>query len=360
MYVDRSHEAAPRIDSQGYSEEIVDRMIYSTQDVHPRERLSYWREVATRGYVEHDFEPGQGQAFNGTVKIATLPGLALTRFEADIARVSRSERSAARADAGDMLLCMHRRGELAISQDGRDTVVADRALFLLDPLRPFDIQLKSHSSNVVVKVPRAVLEARVGNTGSLTARAIDHSNGVAALTMGLLDMLPDLAESLDDIAGLKVAEQLLDLAALALTSEHSKITALSSSRATASLRLKATIERLLIEPGLKPERVAAETGISIRYANDLLAEEHSSIERYVNTRRLERCRAALEDAAQSHRSIGEIAFKWGFSDLSHFGRRFKGKFGLTPTEYRRQAELVAAERQAQTQRPVILGFHEVV
>ncbi len=33
-------------------------------------------------------------------------------------------------------------------------------------------------------------------------------------------MLPDLAESLDDIAGLKVAEQLLDLAALALTSEQ--------------------------------------------------------------------------------------------------------------------------------------------
>lgn len=333
-------------------------MIFSTQDVHPRERLSYWREVATRGYVEHDFEPGQGQAFNGSVKIATLPGLALTRFDADTARVSRSERSAARADANDMLLCMHVQGELGISQDGRDTVLTERALFLLDPLRPFDIQLKSHASNVVVKVPRAVLEARVGNTGNLTARAIAPSNAVAALTMGFLDMLPDLAESLDDIAGLKVAEQLLDLSALALTSEHGKITALSSSRATALLRLKATIERLLIEPGLKPERIAAETGISIRYANDLLAEDNSSIERYVNERRLERCRAALEDAAQSHRSIGEIAFKWGFSDLSHFGRRFKGRFGLTPTEYRRRAEIAASERQPETRRPGVLGFSE--
>jgi AraC family transcriptional regulator, positive regulator of tynA and feaB len=359
MYVDRSHELAPRIDLHGDSEEIVDRMIYSTQDVHPRERLSYWREVATRGYVDHDFEPSQGQAFSGTVKIASLPGLAITRFNSDAARVSRSERSAARADSGDLLLCMHRYGELAVSQDGRDTVISDRALFLLDPLRPFELQLRSNVSNIVVKIPRAVLEARVGNTGNLTARAIPLSNTVAALTMGFLDMLPDLAEELDDIAGLKVAEQLLDLTALALTAEQKQFTGLSSSRATASLRLKATIERLLIEPGLKPERIAAETGISIRYANDLLAEENSSIERYVNMRRLERCRAALEDVAQSHRSVGEIAFKWGFSDLSHFGRRFKAKYGLTPTEFRRRSEIAAAERQNQPKRPVILGFHDV-
>jgi AraC-like DNA-binding protein len=107
--------------------------------------------------------------------------------------------------------------------------------------------------------------------------------------------------------------------------------------------LKATIERLLIEPGLKPERVAAETGISVRYANALLSEENSSIERYIAERRLERCRSALEDSAQAHRSIGEIAFKWGFSDLSHFGRRFKARYGLTPTDYKRQAAQVAPD-----------------
>jgi AraC-like DNA-binding protein len=97
------------------------------------------------------------------------------------------------------------------------------------------------------------------------------------------------------------------------------------------------VERLLIEPGLKPERIAAEAGISVRYANALLAAEDTSIERYMNDRRLERCRNALEDVGQSHRSIGEIAFKWGFSELSHFGRRFKARYGCTPTDFRRQA-----------------------
>lgn len=321
-------------------------MIYSTHDVHPRERLSYWREVATRGYVEHDFTPDNTGAFSGSVKITTLPGLGLASFEVDAARVTRSERYAARADCGDILLCLQREGESGIFQDGRETVLDGRGLFLIDPIRPFEIDLRTRSASVVVKVPRAMLEARLGNLAGLTARPVTSSSAIGTVAMGFLELLPEQAEAFDDVAGLKVAEQLLDLAALAFTTGHPGGAALSSPKAVALLRLKATVERLLIEPGLKPERIAAETGISVRYANTLLAEENWSIERYVTERRLERCRHALEDAAQSHRSVGEIAFNWGFSDLSHFGRRFKARYGLTPTDYRRQSEKILAERRA--------------
>src|SRR5690349_20667428 len=117
-------------------------MIYSTHDVHPRERLSYWREVATRGYVEHDFVADNAATFNGSVRIATLPGLGLAAFEADAARVFRSESVAARSDSGDLLLCMQRSGELGIFQDGRDSLLEGRGLFMIDSLRPFEINLK--------------------------------------------------------------------------------------------------------------------------------------------------------------------------------------------------------------------------
>ncbi|HEX2841682.1 helix-turn-helix domain-containing protein [Hyphomicrobium sp.] len=326
-------------------------MIYSTHDVHPRERLSYWREVATRGYVEHDFTPDNTGAFSGSVGITTLPGLGLASFEVDAARVNRSERYAARADCGDVLLCMQRMGETAIFQDGRETVLDGRGLFLIDPIRPFEIDLRTRSASVVVKVPRVMLEARLGNLAGLTARPVTSSSAIGTVTMGFLELLPEQAEALDDVAGLKVAEQLLDLAALTFTTGYPRGATLSSPKAVALLRLKATVERLLIEPGLKPERIAAETGISVRYANTLLAEENWSIERYMTERRLERCRHALEDAAQSHRSVGEIAFNWGFSDLSHFGRRFKARYGLTPTDYRRQSEKILAERRTSRELP---------
>jgi AraC-like DNA-binding protein len=313
-------------------------MIFSTQGVHPRERLSYWREVATRGYVEHEFRAEDGLTFSGSVSIATLPGIGISSFEADAAHVTRTEKSAARADSSDLLLGLHRSGTLVISQDGREGVIEHRGMYLIDPIRPFAISLRERCSNIVVKIPRGMVEARLGNSADLTARAIGPATGIASLAMGFIELLPQQAEALDDVTGMTVAEQLLDLTALAFSSSlDGRATALSAPKAVALLRIKATVERLMIEPGLKPDRIAAEAGVSVRYANALLAEEGWSIERYLNERRLERCRGALEDLAQTHRSIGEIAFHWGFSDLSHFGRRFKARYGFSPTDYRRDA-----------------------
>ena len=35
-----------------------------------------------------------------------------------------------------------------------------------------------------------------------------------------------------------------------------------------------------------------------------------------------------------NRSITDIALSWGFSDPSHFGRRFKQAYGMSPRDYR--------------------------
>lgn len=327
-------------------------MIYSTQDVHPRERLSYWREVATRGYVEHDSRPRDRATFRGNVKITSLPGIGLAAFDADPHGVHRSSREAAHESSGDLLLSALLSGEIGIQQDGRESVLRGRSLYLVDPARPFDLYLREQSRHVIAKIPRAMIEARIGHTADLTGRNIDVSEGVGPLAMGLIELLPGQAEALDDVAGLKIAEQLLDLAALTLTSGRGRAVSLSSPRTVTLLRLKSTIERLLMEPGLKPERIAAEAGISVRYANALLGDEGWSLERYVNERRLERCRASFEDTAQDHRSIGEIAFKWGFSDLSHFGRRFKARYGQTPTSYRADRQRALALSRSEPMAPI--------
>ena len=122
---------------------------------------------------------------------------------------------------------------------------------------------------------------------------------------------------------------------------------LCSPRGTTLYRLKSVIEARLCHPDLKPAAAASAAGISVRYANALLSQEGSSVERYILYRRLERCRRALEDMAQAHRMIGEIAFAWGFSDLSHFVRRFRAAYGTTPSDYRRQVQEGASDAKAQ-------------
>ena len=94
----------------------------------------------------------------------------------------------------------------------------------------------------------------------------------------------------------------------------------------------------------------------MRYANALLSQQGTSLERLIVSRRLDRCRRALEDPAQGHRAIGEIAYDWGFGNQSHFNRRFKAEFGCSPSDYRRGVpSLTRAGEAARHQMQVIHG-----
>jgi AraC family transcriptional activator of tynA and feaB len=112
---------------------------------------------------------------------------------------------------------------------------------------------------------------------------------------------------------------------------------ISSARSVALLNVRAVIESRLSDPHLNATSVAEAAGVSIRYANALLAEENTSIMRLVLAMRLARCRQALEDPFQDNRTVSEIAYGWGFSDMTHFGRCFKAMYDVSPRDYRKSA-----------------------
>jgi AraC-like DNA-binding protein len=138
-----------------------------------------------------------------------------------------------------------------------------------------------------------------------------------------------------------VKHQALDLVAVALASTmQGQKPRVSSAKGLALMSLHAAMDSRLSDQHLDGEMVAAAAGISVRYANSVLAEDGTSLTRLIQAKRLERCRMALEDEAQAHRTISEIAYAWGFSDMTHFGRRFRARFGLLPSDCRRRARPV--------------------
>ena len=108
----------------------------------------------------------------------------------------------------------------------------------------------------------------------------------------------------------------------------------STHRSALLYRLKAFIRAHLAVPDLSPAQTAAALGISPRYLNDLLADEKTSFQRYLLAERLAQCRRDLVSPVLAHRHISEIAFAWGFNDLSHFGRVFREHFGMSPRDFR--------------------------
>ena len=89
----------------------------------------------------------------------------------------------------------------------------------------------------------------------------------------------------------------------------------SSTKAAIMNRVYQTIERRLEDPDLTPARVAQSEGISERYLQKLFEGVSDNFSHYVRERRLQRAWADLANPAEGHRTISEIAYRYGFGDL---------------------------------------------
>lgn len=310
------------------------KLLFSTNSVHPRDRLAFWHEEATKAFVAHKFSTPIRRNFQAEVSVGSLGNVGLALFKSNEARVVRSQSCLRFADDDDIHLCRQISGSMTMHQDGRDAATKPGDVYILDPRRPFEFTLASNTRTLVFKVARSEVQARLGDIAHYTARPISPGQPLGALASEFLTMLAERADAIDPLAGAKLAQQALDLVALAFEKVKDGVAQLSSVRTTTLLRLKSIIESKLHDHTLSPAGAARAAGISIRYANALLAQEGTSLERYIMLRRLKRCYEVLMNPAHLSRPVSEIAYSNGFSDPSHFGRRFKAQFGCTPSEIR--------------------------
>jgi AraC-like DNA-binding protein len=312
--------------------------LFSTRDVHPRERFDYWQEVARKNIVSHDLQPDNRLRFQAEMDAGGLADVGFIRCTQSPVTVSRTADHIARAGTDDLLLCRQIAGTMAFGQEGREVVLEAGDLTLLDPMLPLRGMFFSASDFLVLKLPRRDLETRIGNVRRMVARAMKVLDSETGLASSFLAMLPAYVGKVSEMAEEVLKHQTIDLIALSLAKTvHSSTPRISSTRGLVLLKVRAAIETRLSDPALDGEAVAAAAGVSVRYANSVLAEEDTSIARYIQERRLARCRRALEDPQQAHRSLSEIAYGWGFSDMTHFGRSFRKAYGMLPSVYHKLA-----------------------
>jgi AraC-like DNA-binding protein len=102
-------------------------------------------------------------------------------------------------------------------------------------------------------------------------------------------------------------------------------------------RVRAFVRQRLADPRLTADVIAAAHNVSVRRLYALCAEAGLSLEQWIITERLEAARSALISPAGLHRTIAATARACGFADASHFSRRFRNAYGVTPREWQRIA-----------------------
>ncbi|MDY7791834.1 AraC family transcriptional regulator [Burkholderia ubonensis] len=96
-------------------------------------------------------------------------------------------------------------------------------------------------------------------------------------------------------------------------------------------RIRRYIDANLLDPGLAPDRICRDIGVSRARLYQLFKEE-GGVMRQVTRQRLRHAYRVLSDPQRRHRRIAEIAWAHGFPDEKYFHRVFKAEFGHTPKE----------------------------
>jgi AraC-like DNA-binding protein len=116
--------------------------------------------------------------------------------------------------------------------------------------------------------------------------------------------------------------------------QHSDMSGSKPDKAARLLAILHVIESRSGEADLSAAVVAQRLGVTPRYVHLLLERTGKSFSHHLLEARLQKAATLLCDPQWHERRIGDIAAEVGFTDLSHFSRTFRRRYGSTPSEMR--------------------------
>lgn len=307
---------------------------FSTDDVHPRDRITYIKDVACKTYVELEFQTKQ-KNYSSNIRAGEISNISLSQVTTDQCEVTRTKDNIKSSKSDDLLLSIQIKGATTLHQDGRTAILTPGEFALYDTQRNYHLSLTGNNEQLVLKIPRAKLTTKLGETSRFTAQQMSSKNPISKCALAYILTLPTLSDTLEKQKAELISNQAIDLLSDAISHECPQTNQiLSHSKFATLMRLKSVINTHLSNPDFKPSEAAARVGITIRYANKLLSSEDTSLEKYIYTQRLIRSRENLNNPNFKSHTISEIAHLNGFTSSSHFTRRFKETYEITPKAYR--------------------------
>jgi AraC-like DNA-binding protein len=298
----------------------------STRELPASKRLPALQELFDQSIrMQLEAEPGVAVE----MQMAIAPGM--RRAKLVTALTARVARPAQRLADGEDAVCLMVKtgGHIALAQGRRESVPQVDDGVLLVYRQPALLQFVA-ATYLSVRVPFGAVAA-LAPVERAAALCIPRRTGALALLRAYVASLP---ERFDDPQLCRLAAMhVYDLVALAIgaTDEGRE---LASRRGVRAARLAAIKSCLATDATLPIGQVAASQGVSVRYVQMLFEEQGTTYSDYALERRLDAARRMLASPRYVSQSIAAIALEAGFGDVSHFNRRFKRRYQMTPSEAR--------------------------
>ena len=309
----------------------------STHAVGPREKIAFWRDLVCRHLVsvqcQSIADPAQ---FSGEIVMRTVAEVALAQITSTAQTVTRTPRLIAEATCEQVLVNIQREGSGGVEQDGRLAVLRPGDITLYTSGRRYDLFFDAPFQQTAVILPADQLRAKIPGLDALTAIPLDGQHPATRL---FVEMATQYAQAdvtrFSQAARVRAANALTELLAATVAAfVPSATTAVSNLSLYHLTRIKQYVMEHVHEPQLSVATVSQALHISPAHIHRLFEGEPQTFTAWLWSWRLLNCKRALENEAETHRSMTEIAFGNGFSSSSHFSRVFRQQFGMSPSEYR--------------------------
>ncbi|MEV0901501.1 helix-turn-helix domain-containing protein [Actinoplanes sp. NPDC049802] len=250
-------------------------------------------------------------------------------------RLLRTARLARQDTMPVISLAVQQQGHGRLDQHGHQRVTPPGELLGVDLSGAYDYSWSGDGAAGCVQIPLDQLDLP-HDTIREALTGLHTSPLYRLVTAHVAGLSRDRARITADPSAPAVAAATVDLvrallASSARTERHTR-RALAETLLT---RIRAYVRHHLTDPGLTPSRIAAAHNISLRQLYKLCARDGLSLEQWIIDERLRGARHDLLHPGHRHRPVAAIAHSWGFRDATHFIRRFKSRYGLTPTQLRR-------------------------
>jgi AraC-like DNA-binding protein len=310
-------------------------MIWRSDLIPEKDQFASWRDACCRHvYAVTPERPGRGP-FRGRIEPRHFGGVDVVALTCEGHRISRSREDIARAPSDTYILRYQGTGSAWFQQGNRELDTRSGDVIVFDPNIPFVTSALDDLDFRIWPVPRRTLDPLIATPGRLPVSLLSRADPMGALVSNYLSTLAHHLDEIDAIAEHAIVQNMIRLVALALgTGRALENDGREAVRCAKFQQVLHHIERHLCDPKLTPARAAVAVGISLRQLHLLFEPEGTSFARWVQRRRLEEIHNLLASPSTRERPIAELAFAWGFNDLSTFYRAFRAVYGVRPSDIR--------------------------
>ena len=191
--------------------------LFTTEVAPTHRRLALWQDIVCDVFVQLDCKSDLGTAFHGAITSAPLGAAKCSEVSSGQQRVFRTPSRISRANEDFILIALGRRGEGAVLQDGRETIIRPGEFAIYDTTRPYELQFNDDFTQTIFQIPREKLHRRFAGTHGLTAVTFTPDRPVDRLAYQFIASVSEVADRLDLDTALRLSDQAIDLVAMAMS-----------------------------------------------------------------------------------------------------------------------------------------------